>query len=226
MKLINADRFVAEAKFVRLRRCRDADVVMCCVSTKEEAGAWWLLKTVLQDGKLLAVSRVDGDTMEFYIIEDLFKLTFVDLSAHLSVFFPRKPHFNGVEAFDSFFYKFIINAFLYEHAGTSTANLPLIKEDAHLQAVHGLLPIAVLKENIGGFAAQLQCGGNQLVSRSGGNVLTRDALLETVWGYTFDGETRTVDVHIRKLRQKLGEAGTCIETVKGVGYKLGERDHV
>lgn len=72
--MINADRFVAEAKFVRLRRCRDADVVMCCVSTKEEAGAWWLLKTVLQDGKLLAVSRVDGDTMEFYIIEDLNEL--------------------------------------------------------------------------------------------------------------------------------------------------------
>ena len=65
-----------------------------------------------------------------------------------------------------------------------------------------------------------------LFLRSGGNVLTRDALLETVWGYTFDGETRTVDVHIRKLRQKLGEAGSCIETVKGVGYTLGERTHV
>ena len=65
-----------------------------------------------------------------------------------------------------------------------------------------------------------------LFLRSGGNVLTRDALLETVWGYTFDGETRTVDVHIRKLRQKLGEAGSCIQTVKGVGYKLGERSHV
>lgn len=74
MKLINADRFVAESKFVRLRRYRDADVVMCCVSTKEEAGAWWLLKTVLQDGKLPAVPRVDGDTMGFYIIGDLNEL--------------------------------------------------------------------------------------------------------------------------------------------------------
>ena len=60
-----------------------------------------------------------------------------------------------------------------------------------------------------------------LLMKSNGNVLTRDALLEQIWGYTFDGETRTVDVHIRKLRQKLGDAGKYIETVKGVGYKLG-----
>ena len=55
--------------------------------------------------------------------------------------------------------------------------------------------------------------------RSSGVVLTRDALLSQIWGYSFDGESRTVDVHIRNLRQKLGEAGNCIETVKGVGYK-------
>lgn len=52
-------------------------------------------------------------------------------------------------------------------------------------------------------------------------VLTRDQLLNQVWGYAFDGESRTVDVHIRTLRQKLGEAGTLIETVRGVGYKIG-----
>ena len=55
-----------------------------------------------------------------------------------------------------------------------------------------------------------------------GRVLSRDQLLETVWGYDFDGETRTVDVHIRSLRQKLGEGGGIIETVRGVGYKIGE----
>ncbi|MBS4786407.1 MAG: response regulator transcription factor [Clostridiales bacterium] len=54
-----------------------------------------------------------------------------------------------------------------------------------------------------------------------GRVLTRDTLLSTIWGYDFDGDTRTVDVHIRRLRQKLGEAGGCIETVKGIGYKIG-----
>ena len=57
--------------------------------------------------------------------------------------------------------------------------------------------------------------------RSAGVVLTRDALLSQIWGYSFDGESRTVDVHIRNLRKKLGEAGNCIETVKGIGYKIG-----
>jgi len=51
-------------------------------------------------------------------------------------------------------------------------------------------------------------------------VLTRDRLLESVWGYDFDGETRTVDVHVRTLRQKLGVYGDIIETVRGVGYRL------
>ena len=55
-----------------------------------------------------------------------------------------------------------------------------------------------------------------------GIVLTRDQLLTRIWGYDFDGETRTVDVHVRTLRQKLGEAGTCIETVRGVGYRMGD----
>ena len=52
-----------------------------------------------------------------------------------------------------------------------------------------------------------------------GIVLTRDRLLGHVWGYDFDGETRTVDVHVRTLRQKLGECGELIETVRGVGYR-------
>ena len=55
-----------------------------------------------------------------------------------------------------------------------------------------------------------------------GRVLTRDTLLSTIWGYDFDGETRTVDVHVRTLRQKLGECGELIETVRGVGYRLRE----
>ena len=53
-------------------------------------------------------------------------------------------------------------------------------------------------------------------------VLTRDQLLEDIWGYNFEGETRTVDVHVRTLRQKLGERGSVIETVRGVGYRIGD----
>lgn len=57
-----------------------------------------------------------------------------------------------------------------------------------------------------------------------GMVLTRDEILTKVWGYEFDGESRTVDVHIRTLRSKLGEAGKIIETVRGLGYKIGGSD--
>ena len=52
-------------------------------------------------------------------------------------------------------------------------------------------------------------------------VFTRDQLLNAIWGYDFDGASRTVDVHIRTLRQKLGEAGSCIQTIRGIGYKIG-----
>ena len=55
-----------------------------------------------------------------------------------------------------------------------------------------------------------------------GIVMTRDCLLEDIWGYDFDGETRTVDVHVRTLRQKLGSCGEKIETVRGVGYRMSE----
>lgn len=53
------------------------------------------------------------------------------------------------------------------------------------------------------------------------NVLTREQILSSIWNYEFDGETRTVDVHVRTLRQKLGECGNMIETVRGVGYRIG-----
>lgn len=61
-----------------------------------------------------------------------------------------------------------------------------------------------------------------LLMKNRGAVLTRDVLLENIWGYGSENETRTVDVHIRTLRQKLGADGVLIETVRGVGYRMGE----
>ena len=61
-----------------------------------------------------------------------------------------------------------------------------------------------------------------LLMKNRGAVLTRDVLLENIWGYGSENETRTVDVHIRTLRQKLGADGALIETVRGVGYRMGE----
>lgn len=54
-----------------------------------------------------------------------------------------------------------------------------------------------------------------------GNALSRDRLLEQVWGFDYNGESRTVDMHIKSLRQKLGAAGSVITTVRNVGYKIG-----
>lgn len=55
-----------------------------------------------------------------------------------------------------------------------------------------------------------------------GIVLSRDRLLSIVWNMDFEGETRTVDVHVKSIRQKLGDSGNIIETVRGVGYKIGD----
>ncbi len=62
-----------------------------------------------------------------------------------------------------------------------------------------------------------------LLLKNQGICFTRDRLLNEIWGYAFDQATRTVDVHIRTLRQKLGSAGDLIETVRGIGYKIGEQ---
>ena len=61
-----------------------------------------------------------------------------------------------------------------------------------------------------------------LLIENSGKVLTRDAILTKIWGYNFDGESRTVDVHVRTLRQKLLSACEHVETVRGVGYKFNE----
>ena len=52
-------------------------------------------------------------------------------------------------------------------------------------------------------------------------MLTRATLMDRVWGFESERENRTLDVHIRTLRVKLGEAGSYIETVRGIGYKIG-----
>ena len=57
-----------------------------------------------------------------------------------------------------------------------------------------------------------------------GKVVTREQLLDSVWGIAYAGDTRTVDVHIRTLRQKLGDSGSLIATVRGVGYRM-EANH-
>lgn len=63
-----------------------------------------------------------------------------------------------------------------------------------------------------------------LLIRNKGRVLTRDMILEEIWGYEFDRENRTVDVHVRTLRTKLKDCADVIETIRGVGYRIGGND--
>ena len=60
----------------------------------------------------------------------------------------------------------------------------------------------------------------KLLLHNAGVVVTREIILERVWGIDFEGESRTLDMHIRTLRQKLGEAGTMIRTIRNVGYMI------
>lgn len=92
-----------------------------------------------------------------------------------------------------------------------TAGAISIDERAHTVCVSGRDVQLTLKEY------QLLV----LLMKNQGVVLTRDVLLENIWGYGSESETRTVDVHIRTLRQKLGDSGALIETVRGVGYRMG-----
>ena len=63
----------------------------------------------------------------------------------------------------------------------------------------------------------------EYLMRKPGVVFSREALLQSVWGWDFDGGSRTVDVHVQTLRQKLGDPAGCIETVRGVGYRFADR---
>jgi len=58
--------------------------------------------------------------------------------------------------------------------------------------------------------------------KAGGNVLTRDVLMDRVWGYHGDATSRTLDTHVRRLREKLGDNGSCVETVRGIGYRIAD----
>ncbi len=88
-----------------------------------------------------------------------------------------------------------------------------VSPEAHTALVDGQ-PVALTHKEF-----ELLC----LLLERRGRVVSRETLLGKVWGLGNEPENRTLDVHIRTLRTKLGELGNCIETVRGVGYRMGER---
>lgn len=61
-----------------------------------------------------------------------------------------------------------------------------------------------------------------ILMRNAGRVLSRDQIMERIWGFDYSGSSRTLDMHIKTLRQKLGESGRAIQTIRNVGYRLGD----
>jgi two-component system alkaline phosphatase synthesis response regulator PhoP len=102
--------------------------------------------------------------------------------------------------------------------------VPERREPESKQLVHGDLEIDAGRREVRVSGQEVQLAPKEFdllweLLDHRGLVLTRDQLLERVWGYTFAGDTRTVDVHVRQLRRKLGEAAPIV-TVGGVGYKV------
>ena len=92
---------------------------------------------------------------------------------------------------------------------------------------HGELVVDIAKHTVtvGGQVVILTYKEFSLLAclmENAGRAYTREQLLETVWGYDYEGGTRTVDVHVQTLRTKLGSSGRFVETVRGVGYRFGE----
>lgn len=99
-------------------------------------------------------------------------------------------------------------------SGDFSLGLLFVSSDRHEVKVGGKDVMLTNKE------FELLC----LLLRNKGIVLTRATLMDRVWGFESERENRTLDVHIRTLRVKLGEAGSYIETVRGIGYKIGGED--
>lgn len=97
-----------------------------------------------------------------------------------------------------------------ENAGTYVCRNVCVNEQSHIAEVDGKEVSLTRKE------FKLLCD----LMRNQGRVLTRDQIMEQVWGFDYGGATRTVDIHINTLRKKLGDDGSMIQTVRGVGYKI------
>ena len=123
--------------------------------------------------------------------------------------------------------------YLCEFERLAQSRMALLRRAAPQNEEEGILHVGGLTIDVGNYEA-FRNGEKlsltlkefellKLLVLSRGKVLTRDFLLDRIWGYEFYGETRTVDVHIRHIRQKLGDDARYIETIRGVGYKFNDK---
>lgn len=135
----------------------------------------------------------------------------------------RLPSLDFSIGFDDFVLMPIVPAELYARMRQLDWRTATFGSDELLKIDDLVIDIAGYEARLAGRRIELTHQEFELLRFLGqhrGRVFTREALLERAWGYRYAGGTRTVDIHVRRVRSKLGEAGSIIETVRNVGYKM------
>jgi DNA-binding response OmpR family regulator len=135
----------------------------------------------------------------------------------------RLPGLDFSIGFDDFVLMPIVPAELYERLRQLDWKAATFGSDEVIKIDDLVIDIAGYEAKIAGRRIELTHQEFELLrylAQHRGRVFTRQALLERAWGYQYAGGTRTVDIHVRRVRSKLGGAGELIETVRNVGYKM------
>jgi DNA-binding response OmpR family regulator len=147
----------------------------------------------------------------------------VEVPILIAVTVARLPSLDFSIGFDDFVLMPIVPAELYARMRQLDWRTATFDTDEILKIGELLIDIPGYEARLAGRRVELTHQEFELLRFLGqhrGRVFTRDALLERAWGYRYAGGTRTVDIHVRRVRAKLGEHGTIIETVRNVGYKM------
>ncbi|MEJ7603696.1 MAG: response regulator transcription factor [Kofleriaceae bacterium] len=147
----------------------------------------------------------------------------VEVPILVAVSVARLPALDFSIGFDDFVLMPIVPAELYARMRQVDWRTATFGSDEILKIDDLVIDIAGYEVRLGGRRIELTHQEFELLRFLGqhrGRVFTREALLERAWGYRYAGGTRTVDIHVRRVRAKLGETGALIETVRNVGYKM------
>lgn len=147
----------------------------------------------------------------------------VEVPILIAVTVARLPSLDFSIGFDDFVLVPLVPAELYARMRQLDWRTATFGSDELLKIDDLVIDIAGYETRLAGRRIELTHQEFELLrflAQHRGRVFTREALLERAWGYRYAGGTRTVDIHVRRVRSKLGEAGSMIETVRNVGYKL------
>jgi DNA-binding response OmpR family regulator len=147
----------------------------------------------------------------------------VEVPALIAITLPRLPALDFSIGFADFVLMPIVPAELYARVRQLDWRTATFGSDEVLKIDDLVIDVAGYEARIAGRRVDLtrqEFELLRLLAQHRGRVFSREALLERAWGYEYAGGTRTVDIHVRRVRSKLGALGGLVETVRNVGYKL------